>query len=604
MGFWGLMSYLKSYKLYVSLNIMANVMMAIFMVINVPLFIPLLQILFNAQYDYPQPVEPFSIENGIDHIKYYMATWLEGVPPEQAIMWVCTAIVILFFLKNFFRYMAMFFISPVRTGVVRDLRNEMYDEVVDLPLSFFSDEKKGDLIARVSSDVQEIESSILNVLETIFREPIVIMGSLLFMVMISLKLTVFVFILILFTGVVIGGISKSLKRKSFKAQNLLGQLIARLEETLGGVRIIKAFNASDFLRRRFHQENDSYRDTLTNIYRRRDLSSPMSEFLGISVVAMLVWYGSGLVFSDTIEAATFFAFLYAFYNVINPAKAFSNAFFNVQKGLAALDRIQFILAAKETHHMPSGVGGVTDIRDTIQFKNVHFTYPKSDATVINNVSFELNKGKKLALVGASGSGKTTIVDLLARFYDVTSGSIELDGVDIRELNTESYRKLFGIVSQEPVLFNDSVLNNIRFGSKNIPMDQVVKAAKVANAHEFIEQLEKGYETIIGDRGVKLSGGQRQRLTIARAILNNPPIIILDEATSSLDSRSEQLVQASMERVMEDRTAVIIAHRLSTIKNVDEIIFLKDGQIAQSGKHEELMSDTGEYKRMVDLQSFH
>lgn len=603
MGFWGLMAYLKRYKLFVSLNIVANIMMAIFMVVNVPLFIPLLQILFNAEYDYPKPTEPFGVANGIDHIKYYMATYLDGIPPNQAIMYVCAAIVVLFFLKNFFRYMAMYFISPVRTGVVRDLRNQLYDEIIDLPLSFFSEEKKGDLIARVSSDVQEVESSILNVLETIFREPIVIIGSLLFMVMISFKLTLFVFVLIIFTGVVIGGISKSLKRKSFTAQNLLGQLISRLEETLGGTRIIKAFNASGFLKDRFHEKNNEYRSTLTSIYRRRDLSSPLSEFLGISVVALLVWYGSGMVFSSTIEAATFFAFLYAFYNVINPAKAFSSAYFNVQKGLAALDRIQFVLTAKEEHIIPSGTSKVTALQDAISFENVHFTYPNSDIPVIQNVSFKLTKGKKLALVGSSGSGKTTLVDLLARFYDVSEGQINLDGKDIRGLDTFSYRKLFGIVSQEPVLFNDSVINNIRFGSDDISKEDVVKAAKVANAHDFIEQLEEGYDTIIGDRGVKLSGGQRQRLTIARAILNNPPIIILDEATSSLDSESERLVQASMEKIMEDRTAVIIAHRLSTIKNVDEILFLKDGQIVQSGNHELLMNNDGEYRRMVNLQSF-
>lgn len=603
MGFWGLMSYLKSYKLYVSLNIFANVMMALFMVINVPLFIPLLQILFNAEYDYPQPTEPFSLENGIDYVKYYMSNWLEGFSPDQAILVVCAAIVLLFFLKNFFRYMAMYFISPVRTGVVRDLRNEMYHEIVALPLSFFSEEKKGDLIARVSSDVQEVESSILNVLETIFREPIVIIGSLLFMLMISVKLTLFVFVLILFTGVVIGGISKSLKRKSFKAQNMLGQLIARLEESLGGIRIIKAFGASGFLTQRFEEENEDYRSTLTSIYRRRDLSSPLSEFLGITVVALLVWYGSGLVFNNSLEAATFFAFLYAFYNVINPAKAFSSAFFNVQKGLAALERIQFILTAKEDHHMLSGDAAVSSIQKSLQFKDVNFTYPGSDTQVLHNINLDITKGKTMALVGASGSGKTTIVDLIARFYDATDGEILLDGENIVTYNLEPYRKLFGIVSQEPVLFNDSVINNIRFGADHIPKERVVAAAKMAHAHDFITQLESGYDTVIGDRGVKLSGGQRQRLTIARAILNDPPVIILDEATSALDSESERLVQAAMESIMKDRTAIVIAHRLSTIRNADEIVFIKDGRVEQSGQHDALMKDGGEYKKMVELQSF-
>ena len=603
MGFWGLMSYLKRYKLYVFLNIFANVMMAIFMVINVPLFIPLLQILFNAEYAYEKPVEAFSLNNAIDYIKHYMANWLEGYSPDVAILYVCAAIVVLFFLKNFFRYMAMYFISPVRTGVVRDLRNELYNDVINLPLAFFNEERKGDLIARVSSDVQEIESSILNVLETIFREPIVIIGSLAFMLMISVNLTMFVFLLIIFTGVVIGGISKSLKRKSMAAQNLLGRLISRLEETIGGVRIIKAFNASDYLNTQFKKENDNYRTTLTSIYRRRDLSSPMSEFLGITVVSLLVWYGSGLVFQESIEAATFFAFLYAFYNVINPAKAFSSAYYNVQKGLAALDRIEFIKEAGRSMKMPTGNKPVPGFQSVISFKDINFTYPNTDHQVLSDINLDLTKGKVLALVGPSGSGKTTIVDLVARFYDPSSGQIVLDGTDIREYALESYRSLFGIVSQEPVLFNDSVINNIRFGAHSYSVDDVIEAAKTANAHEFIQQLPEGYDTVIGDRGVKLSGGQRQRLTIARAVLKNPPIIILDEATSALDSKSEQLVQASMENIMRSRTAIVIAHRLSTIRNADEILLLKDGKVVQSGKHAELMKDNGEYRKMVELQSF-
>ena len=597
------MSYLMRYRFQVSLNVFSNIMMAIFMVVNVPLFIPLLQILFNAEYDQVRPTDPLQLSNAIDYLKYYMAGWLEGLSPDQAILLVCMAIVALFFLKNFFRYMAMFFISPVRTGIVRDLRNELYAEIVDLPLAFFNEERKGDLLARISSDVQEIESSILNVLETIFREPIVILGSLAFMLMISVKLTLFVFLLIVFTAVVIGGISKSLKRKSMTAQTLLGQLIARLEETLGGIRIIKAFNASAFLNTRFKDENDTYRNTLTNIYRRRDLSSPLSEFLGITVVAMLVWYGSGMVFSQTIEAATFFAFLYAFYNVINPAKAFSSAFYNVQKGLAALERINFIFEAKAAYNIPDGESTDVNFEHEVAFRQVSFVYPNTEQEVLHDVSLKLPKSRTLALVGASGSGKTTIVDLLARFYDVSEGEILLDGRNIREFNTEAYRSVFGIVSQDPVLFNDTVLNNIRFGATAVSRDKVVEAAKAANAHDFIIQLENGYDTVIGDRGVKLSGGQRQRLTIARAIVHDPEIVILDEATSALDSESEKLVQASMEEILKDRTAVVIAHRLSTIKNADHIIIMKDGRIVQEGRHVDLIDADGEYRKLVNLQSF-
>jgi subfamily B ATP-binding cassette protein MsbA len=596
------MAYLGKYRLKVALNIICNILMALFVVINVPLFIPLLQILFNQEYEYARPEEPLSLGNSVDFLKYHMAQWLDGVDPSVAILYVCAAIVILFFLKNFFRYMAMYFIAPVRTGVVRDLRNELYEDILHLPLSFFNEEKKGDLIARVSSDVQEIESSILNVLETVFREPIVILGSLIFMLLISPTLTLFVFLLILFTGVVIGGISKSLKRKSHEAQSRLGALLSRLEETLGGIRIIKAFNAEDYSKGGFEHDNSAYRDTLTRIYWRRDLSSPMSEFLGITVVAMLMWYGSRLVFGGEIEAATFFAFLYAFYNVINPAKAFSSAYYNIQKGLAALDRINFIFNSRKQLHIPDGSSHIEEFEDSIEIKHLTFTYPQTDLPVLKDINVKVEKGKTVALVGASGSGKTTLVDLIARFYPVPQGSILIDGADISKYANKDYRSLFGIVSQEPVLFNDTVSNNIRFGANDVSEDEVVRAARIANAHEFISGLDEGYDTIVGDRGVKLSGGQRQRLTIARAILKNPPIIILDEATSSLDSESEKLVQASLEKVMENRTAIVIAHRLSTIRNADLICIMKDGEIVQRGAHADLLKEGGEYEKLVRMQA--
>ena len=602
MGFWDLMAYLGKYRLKVALNIICNILMALFVVINVPLFIPLLQILFNQEYEYAMPEDTLSLGNAVDYLKYYMASWLEGVDPSVAILYVCGAIVVLFFLKNLFRYMAMYFIAPVRTGVVRDLRNELYGDILHLPLSFFNEEKKGDLIARVSSDVQEIESSILNVLETVFREPIVIFGSLVFMLLISPTLTLFVFLLIIFTGVVIGGISKSLKRKSHEAQSRLGALLSRLEETLGGIRIIKAFNAEGYSQGGFESDNKAYRDTLTRIYWRRDLSSPMSEFLGITVVALLVWYGSRLVFGGDIEAATFFAFLYAFYNVINPAKAFSSAYYNIQKGLAALDRINFIFNASKELHIPDGTQEIGQFETSIEIKDLTFTYPQSDFPVLRDINILIEKGKTVALVGASGSGKTTLVDLVSRFYPVPENSILIDNVDISEYTNKDYRSLFGIVSQEPVLFNDTVGNNIRFGAEGVTQEEVVRAAKIANAHDFISGLEEGYDTIVGDRGVKLSGGQRQRLTIARAILKNPPIIILDEATSSLDSESEKLVQASLEKVMENRTAIVIAHRLSTIRNADLICIMKDGQIVQRGAHADLLKEGGEYEKLVRMQA--
>lgn len=602
MGFWDLMRYLGKYRVKVVLNILCNVFMAIFMVVNVPLFIPLLQILFNQDYTSVQPQEPLALDNAMDHLKYYMSGWLEGLGPDKAILYVCGAIVVLFFLKNMFRYLAMFFIAPVRTGIVRDLRNQLYDDILALPLSFFNEEKKGDLIARVSADVQEIESSILNVLETIFREPIVIIGSLLFMLLISPVLTLFVFVLILFTGVVIGGISKSLKRKSHDAQTRLGGLISRLEETLGGMRIIKAFNAERFSKDHFNHENTAYRDTLTRIYWRRDLSSPLSEFLGITVVAVLVWFGSRMVFNSTIEAATFFAFLYAFYNVINPAKAFSSAYYNVQKGLAALQRIHFIFDAKKKHSRPDGQNSITSFEDSIQIRNLNFTYPQTDHPVLQDINLHIKKGQTVALVGSSGSGKTTLVDLIGRFYPVEKDMILIDGKGIATYRNQDFRRLFGTVSQDPILFNDTIEANIRFGAEDVSREDIEAAARIANAHEFIVGLEQGYQTHVGDRGVKLSGGQRQRITIARAILRNPPIIILDEATSALDSESEKLVQAALEKVMENRTAIVIAHRLSTIRNADVICIMKDGKIIERGNHDQLISDKGAYSRLVKMQN--
>ncbi len=604
-GFWGLIARLNNYRGQVVGHVVFSILTALFTVVSIPAIIPLFDILFEAEPKvYPRPSEPMGISNFVEHIKYELGAYLDAAGRDQALVYICVAIVLIFLFKNLFDYLSLFFLAPIRNGVVHDLRQSMYAKVLQLPLAFFSEERKGDLIARITSDVQEVEFSILNVLKSLFKEPLIIIGSIGIMLYISPPLTVFVFGLIIFTAVIIGGISRTLKKSSFKAQGQLGGLIARVEETLSGMRIVKAFNAEHFLMTAFDRENDRYRNLLNIILWRRDLSSPLSEFLGICVVSVLMWYGSSMVFRGDLEAGTFLAFIFAFYNIITPSKVFSNAYYNVQKGLAALDRMQGILGAKDTVPEKSKAFSLKDFQSSIEFKEVCFQYPGNQESVLDKVSLRIPKGKTIALVGASGAGKSTMVDLIPRFYDVSSGEILIDGVNVKDLSLKDLRAQIGIVSQEAILFNDSIRNNIVFGAKGVTDADVVAAAKIAHAHEFIELLDETYETNIGDRGVKLSGGQRQRLTIARAVLKNPPILILDEATSALDSESEKLVQDALLKVMKGRTSIVIAHRLSTIQHADLIVVLKEGKIVQSGTHEMLLSvEGGEYRKFVSLQAF-
>jgi subfamily B ATP-binding cassette protein MsbA len=474
--------------------------------------------------------------------------------------------------------------------------------VLELPLAYFSEERKGDLMSRITADVQEVEWSILNVLEIIFREPLIILGSLLVMLYISPSLTVFVIVLFFFTALIIGGIGKALRKRSARAQQQLGGLVSRIEEALSGLRIIKGFSAEKYQSERFQEENNAYSHTLTRMLWRRDLSSPLSEFLGVSVVAVLLWYGSGLVFSQALSSENFFAFLFAFFNIIAPAKAFSSAYYNIQKGLAAVDRIEAIQFANNTITNAADAREVNSFDKAIEFRQVSFQYAnQSEEQVLDQINLLIPKGKIIALVGASGAGKTTLVDLLPRFYDPQQGSILLDGVDIRTYTLSSLRGLLGIVSQHPVLFNDTIYNNIAFGMEGVNEDKVMAAAKVANAHDFIMATEEGYQSNIGDGGNKLSGGQRQRLTIARAILKNPAILILDEATSSLDAASEKQVQEALLHLMQNRTCIVIAHRLSTIKHAHQIVVLDAGKIVQMGMHEELLRQEGVYKNLLALQ---
>ena len=598
-----LWTYLKPYFGLVQLNILSNVLMAFFTVVSIPAIIPFLRVLFNLQEKVTvKPELSFSTSSILDYLNYSFSQVIDRYGSSRALIYACLGIILIFLLKNLFRYLSLFFLAPVRNGVVFDLRRSLFSKLISLPLGFFTDERKGDMLTRMSSDISEVEFSIMSMLESFFREPIIIAGSILFMFYVSPSLTLFVFALILFTGFIIGGISRALKKKSLQAQNLLGTLMSIVEESLGGLRIIKAFNAEKFQEDRFNRENNQYRRLMNRILWRRDLASPLSEFLGIVVVAVLMWYGSRQVFNQTIGPETFIAFLFAFFNVINPAKAFSTAYYNLQKGRAALQRIEYILQTDNTIVENNHPRNINRFNTSVRYDQVYFRYHDQQHWVLDDISFTLHKGKTIALVGSSGSGKSTLADLLPRFYDINAGEIYLDDIPLKEYSIRDLRSLLGIVSQEAILFHDTIYNNIVFGKEGVTPEQVEQAARMANAHEFIMETEHGYQTVIGDRGTKLSGGQRQRITIARAFLSDPQILIFDEATSALDAESERLVQAAMETLLEDRTAIIIAHRLSTIQHVDEILVIKNGKIIERGNHQALSTQQGEYVKFMQLQA--
>ena len=605
-NYFRLLRYVRSYKGYALLNILFNMLSVIFSLVSLTMVIPFLNVLFSQATEFHQ--EPWSLSPKalFANFNYYLSQYIAANGKMEALILICILVIVLFFLKNFFRYLAMYFIAPIRNGVVRDLRNGMYEKVLYLPLSYFSDERKGDLISRMTSDVQEIEWSIMQSLEVVFREPLTILLFLGTMITISPQLSIFVFVLLPIAGLLIGQIGKSLRRTSAKSQAKMGMLLSTIEETLSGMRIIKAFTSELFSMEKFGKINDEYRRLMTRLYRKRDLSSPLSEFLGAIVMVVVIYFGGKLVLdgSSRLEPAMFIAFIVIFSQLIPPAKSFTEAYSNVQRGLASVDRINKILDAEVTIRDKEHALQITDFNHTVEYRDVSFAYHKGGTGwVLHNVNLKIEKGKTIALVGQSGSGKTTLADLLPRFYDLEEGEILIDGENIKDYRLADLRGLMGIVTQESILFNDTVLNNIAFGMPNIKEEDVIAAAKIANAHDFIMQMPEGYQTNIGDRGGKMSGGQRQRISIARAVLKNPPILILDEATSALDTESERLVQDALTQLMKNRTTLVIAHRLSTIQHADEIIVMQKGEILERGKHAELLQSGGVYKKLYDLQTF-
>jgi subfamily B ATP-binding cassette protein MsbA len=597
--------FVPPYKGYVVLNIVFNFLGQIFGAFQLLALIPVLQVLFGtSKMVETKPAELLFTKSSIeDNVLYQISKIIREHGNQTTLVYIGIFLVIMVFLKVGFTYLASCMMVPLRNGVVRDIRNQIYRKILVLPLGFFSEERKGDIIARMTGDVQEIDNSIMNSLEMLFKDPITIIISLIVMIYMSWSLTLFVFLLLPIVGYLIGKVGKSLKKPSMRGQNKMGELLSTIEESLTGLRIIKAFNAEEKVKTHFAKQNTEYYHIMNNLMWRRYLAHPMSEFLGTAVIVIVLWYGGTLVLSNhsTISAAVFITYLAFFYTIINPAKSFTTALYSVQKGLASMERIDKVMLAEnnitEREH-PIAVHGFTT---GIEYKDVTFRYQEED--VLKKVNLSIPIGKTVALVGQSGSGKSTFVDLLPRFYDVSEGRILVDGIDIRDYKIVDLRGLMGNVNQEPILFNDSFFNNISFGVENATLEEVEKAAKVANAHEFIITSPEGYQSNIGDRGGKLSGGQRQRVSIARAVLKNPPILILDEATSALDTESEKLVQEALENLMKNRTSIVIAHRLSTIKNADLICVFHEGEIVERGSHEELLAMDGVYKKLHTLQNF-
>lgn len=609
-NFYRILHYVKPYWFSILMNIVFNILAIVFSLFSFSMIVPFLNLLFNPEnLTTVKPEFALDTDTLLAMLDYYVSYIIVLKGQANALIFICLLLVIAFFLRNITAYFALYFMVGARAGTIMDIRNDLYKKIMILPLSFYSHHKKGDIMARITTDVQEIEVSIISYLDVFIKSPLTIAAYFAYMLGVSWRLTLFVVLLLPIGGLIIGWIGKSLKKDSLDGQNRFAGMLATIEETIGGLRIIKAFNAIDYSSQKFNEQNGLYTRVIKYVNRKRDLSSPMSEFLSSIIIAIVVWFGATLILDaaatpgaePSITAANFIAYIVVFSQIISPAKSFSQGFYSLQKGMASADRIFEVLDAEEVIVEKQDALDLPEFKDSIIYNNVSFHY--NEVNVLHNINMTIPKGKMIALVGESGGGKSTLVDLLPRFYDVSEGHILIDGTDIRDFKISDVRGLMGIVSQESILFNDTVFNNIAFGLEHATREAVIEAAKIANAHDFIMEMEDGYDTVIGDRGMNLSGGQRQRISIARAVLKNPPILILDEATSSLDTESERLVQEALAKVMTNRTSIVIAHRLSTIQNADEILVMVKGQIVERGKHEELIELGGVYKRLTDLQSF-
>ncbi len=579
-----------------------NIVASFFSIFSIAAIVPFLEVIFSTGEESITPkVNLSGAEKILADLDFWMKAFIAEEGKLHSLYYFSLAIIVLFLLKNLFNYLSFYNIAYTRSIVVRDLRRNVYNKLVDLPISFYSEEKKGDILSRLTNDSKEVEWGVVGAIEMIFKHPFYILFYLISLFLISWELTLFVMIVLPISGYIISRIAKSLKSKALKGQVKLGEVMSVIEETLGGLKVIKAFNAERQLKNLFDRKNDEHFGLMVKVNRRELAASPVSEFLGSVVIALILVFGGSMVLSDSqvIDGKYFILFIIIFSQLITPAKALSESFFRVQKASASFDRLDEILQTENTIVEVANPAEISEFTEQIEYQNISFSYGEKE--VLTDINFNIPKGQTCALVGASGGGKSTLADLLPRFYDVSKGEINIDGRNIKNLSVAALRGKMGIVTQEPILFNDSVLENIRLGNQTATLDQVVTAAKIANAHNFIEQLENGYDTGIGDRGSKLSGGQRQRLAIARAVLKNPDILILDEATSALDTESEQMVQQAIENLMKGRTTLVIAHRLSTVKHAHEILVIDQGKIVERGNHDQLMAQKGLYRKLVELQ---
>lgn len=606
--FFKILKFAYKYKYLALLNALLNIISVFFGLFSITLVIPILGILFGTQEKVTSPPEGEMSSQWIaDFLAYKLTNIIESVGETGALGIICIAIIIAFFIKNLARYFAQYTLIPIRTSVVRDIRRALHAKMSLLSLSYFSEKRKGDLISRITTDVTEVEASIMNTLGVVVRDPINIIASVVLLMTMSVKLTGIVIFLFPIAGLVIGKIGKSLRRKSNKGQIQMARILSAIEENISGLRVIKAFNAEKQINSKFEEELEKHQNITSSIIRRRDLASPMSEFLSTLVMVIIIWYGGNLIFESQNDEAisslspqSFIGFIIIFSQILPPVKSLSQGYYSIQRGSASAERIMQVLETEIEVKENENAVPLSDFKHSIHFENACFSY--DEKPILKKINLEIKKGKTIALVGQSGGGKTTLANLVARYYDLNEGALFIDGKDIRDYKLHDLRKQMGVVTQDAILFNDSIFNNIALGIENPDPKKIIEAAKIANAHEFISKFEDGYHHNIGDGGHKLSGGQKQRISIARAVMKNPPILILDEATSALDSESEQLVQDALTKLMANRTSLVIAHRLSTIQNADEIVVINEGEIVEQGTHDELLKSKGHYHKLHNMQN--